>query len=154
MTIRTVLERGELALTWLDVVQPIPEELDEVADRYGLHPVAVKDCLDPEHLPKQEGFEAQDQPWLTATLFRDVLENAESYHFYADELLDDANTLLNVRLALASHWTGEVMRVLTVLSVFFLPLTLVVGLCGTNFRFMPELRERWGYPAVLGGMAW
>ena len=88
-----------------------------------------------------------------ATLFRDVQENAESYHFYADELLDDANTLLSVQLALASHRTSEVMRVLTVFSVFFLPLTFIVGVYGMNFDFMPELRERWGYPAVLGFMA-
>jgi magnesium transporter len=87
-----------------------------------------------------------------ATLFRDVQENAESYHFYADELLDDANTLLNVQLALASHRTGEVMRVLTVFSVFFLPLTFIVGVYGMNFRFMPELESPWGYPAVLGAM--
>ena len=87
-----------------------------------------------------------------AALLRDVQENAESYHFYADELLDDANTLLNVQLALASQRTSEVMRVLTVFSVFFLPLTFIVGVYGMNFEYMPELRERWGYPAVLLGM--
>jgi magnesium transporter len=83
-----------------------------------------------------------------AALLRDVQENAESYHFYADELLDDANTLLTVQLALASQRTSEVMRVLTVFSVFFLPLTFIVGVYGMNFRYMPELHERWGYPAV------
>ncbi len=87
-----------------------------------------------------------------ATLFRDVQENAESYHFYADELLDDANTLLNVQLALASHRTSEVMRVLTVFSVFFLPLTFIVGVYGMNFDYMPELRHHFGYPAVLAVM--
>jgi magnesium transporter len=91
-------------------------------------------------------------PGRAAALLRDVQENAESYHFYADELLDDANMLLNVQLALASHRTGEVMRVLTVFSVFFLPLTFIVGVYGMNFRFMPELQQWWGYPAVLGGM--
>jgi len=83
---------------------------------------------------------------------RDVQENVESYHFCADELLDDANTLLNVQLSLAAHRTGEVMRVLTVFSVFFLPLTFIVGIYGMNFNFMPELRQRWGYPAILGAM--
>lgn len=87
-----------------------------------------------------------------ATLFRDVQENIESSHFYADELLDDANTMLNVQLALASHRTGEVMRILTVFSVFFLPLTFLVGVYGMNFDFMPELRSPWGYPAVLAAM--
>ncbi|HEX6106381.1 MAG TPA: CorA family divalent cation transporter [Gemmatimonadales bacterium] len=87
------------------------------------------------------------------THFRDAHENAESYHFYADELLEDANTLLSVQLAIASHRTGEVMRILTLFSAFFLPLTFVVGVYGMNFDYMPELRQRWGYPAVLAGMA-
>jgi magnesium transporter len=85
----------------------------------------------------------------TVTHFRDAAENAESYHFYADELLEDANTLLNVQLALASHRSGEVMRVLTLFSAVFLPLTFVVGVYGMNFRYMPELEQRWGYPGVL-----
>jgi magnesium transporter len=88
----------------------------------------------------------------TAPLYRDVQDNAESSHFYADELLDDVNTLLNIQLALASHRTGEVMRVLTVFSVFFLPLTFIVGVYGMNFEYMPELHTRWGYPAVLAAM--
>jgi len=293
VTVRTLLERHDPDFVWIDVVQPTAAELTDIAERYGLHTVAVNDCLDPEHLPKYEAFDThtfiilracdesadmtgvtvqdltrkiaiffapqflitihrKDQPWLSAiherpaiaknpnrngflplllsqicnaaldtylapmehiesrldafetklfsggvvssiafrvelheihilkhqvtvykrllwrtsdvvqrivpgagkaaTLFRDVQENAESYHFYADELLDDANTLLNVQLALASHRTGEVMRVLTVFSVFFLPLTFIVGVYGMNFRFMPELHSPWGYPAVLGAM--
>lgn len=88
-----------------------------------------------------------------APFFRDVQENVESYHFYADELLDDTNTSLNIQLSLATHRTNEVMRVLTVFSVFFLPLTFIVGVYGMNFRFMPELEQRWGYPAVLVAMA-
>lgn len=85
----------------------------------------------------------------SVTHFRDAYENAESYHFYADEMLEDANTLLNVHLALASHRTGEVVRILTLFSAFFLPLTFIVGVYGMNFEVMPELRHPWGYPAVL-----
>jgi magnesium transporter len=66
--------------------------------------------------------------------------------------MDVANTLLHVQLALASQRTSEVMRVLTVFSVFFLPLTFIVGVYGMNFAHMPELRERWGYPAVILAM--
>jgi magnesium transporter len=67
-------------------------------------------------------------------------------------LLEDVNNLLSIQLALASHRTNEVVRVLTVFSVFFLPLTFIVGIYGMNFAHMPELRERWGYPAVMAAM--
>ena len=88
----------------------------------------------------------------TVPLFQDIRENAQSMHAYADELLEEVNSLLSIQLALASHRTNEVVRVLTVFSVFFLPLTFIVGIYGMNFDFMPELRQRWGYPAVMAGM--
>ena len=95
------------------------------------------------------------------SVFQDVKENAERDFFYADQLLEEVNNLLGIHVALSSHRTNEVMRVLTVFSAFFLPLTFIVGVYGMNFRFMPELERRWGYPAVLGlmlsvcvGIAW
>lgn len=88
----------------------------------------------------------------TAPLYQDLRENVESMHFFAEELLEDVNNLLSIQLALASHRTNEVVRVLTVFSVFFLPLTFLVGIYGMNFQFMPELHERWGYPAVMAAM--
>ena len=89
----------------------------------------------------------------TQPVYQDLRENAESYHFWADELLEEVNNLLGIHVAMASHRTNEVMRVLTVFSAFFLPLTFIVGVYGMNFDWMPELRERWGYPAALGLMA-
>jgi len=86
-------------------------------------------------------------------VFHDVKENAESYYYYADQLVEELNNLLGIHVALSSHRTNEVMRVLTVFSAFFLPLTFIVGVYGMNFDWMPELRHRLGYPAVLGLMA-
>lgn len=40
------------------------------------------------------------------------------------------------------------MRILAVVSVIFLPLTLLVGWYGMNFEFMPELHWLWAYPAI------
>jgi magnesium transporter len=88
----------------------------------------------------------------TAPLYQDIRENAESMHAYADELLEEVNSLLSIQLAVASHRTNEVVRVLTVFSVFFLPLTFIVGIYGMNFDVMPELHQRWGYPAVMAAM--
>ncbi|MGH7560075.1 MAG: magnesium transporter CorA family protein [Gemmatimonadales bacterium] len=89
----------------------------------------------------------------TQPVYQDLRETAEGYHFWADELLEEVNNLLAMYVTMASHRTNEVMRVLTVFSAFFLPLTFIVGVYGMNFDWMPELPQRWGYPAVLGLMA-
>jgi magnesium transporter len=80
--------------------------------------------------------------------FKDTLETGEKLQYYADQLYEDTNNLLNIHLSLASHRTNEVMKVLTILSVFFLPLTFIVGIYGMNFKYMPELESVWGYAAV------
>ena len=75
--------------------------------------------------------------------------HSDSLAMFADGLDDDLDSLVNVQLSLASHRTNEVVRALTVFSAFFLPITFIVGVYGMNFDFMPELRSRFGYPAVL-----
>lgn len=87
-----------------------------------------------------------------APLVQEARDNGDSMHFWADELLDSLTQLLNVQLSLASHRTNEVVRVLTVFSAFFLPLTFIVGIYGMNFEHMPELRHPLGYAAVWAVM--
>ncbi|HPR86879.1 MAG TPA: CorA family divalent cation transporter [bacterium] len=82
-------------------------------------------------------------------LIQDLIETADRLFFLADQLLENTNTLLNMHISLASQRTNEVMRVLTLFSVFFLPLTFIVGIYGMNFDFMPELRHPLGYPIIL-----
>ncbi len=271
---------------WLDIVSPLPEELQEIASRYQLHANALKDCLQPGHLPKYEligetsfvivrlytpdtpeeeadtiqeltnkvaifysekflitvhrkpltfiddikadivdtgrcrgafhllnrvvrgsllTYEApadilsrsleyyedriflkeKTQPVLKGLYFqkrkidlirrmllltRDVIENIDdpaennpntrdTRDLYVrlltmyDTLSDNTNQLFNIYFSLASHRTNEVIRVLTIFSVFFMPLTFIAGIYGMNFDLMPELRYRWGYPAAIGLMA-
>jgi magnesium transporter len=271
---------------WLDVIGPAPGELRAIAERYRIHPLAVQDSLEPDHLPKYERIgEAQfvivraydelcspqaasaqsltrkiaiflgpdylisvhrkDQPFLvrlreaysatpagadtsaarvrlfadivngavnsfetpldaaekelerfertlfhqrdpvpvmheiltarrrvglvkrmlahtvnafvkipnpgdaSSILLQDIRENLDAMFTWADELLEELDTLLNLQLGLASHRTNQTMRMLTVVSAFFLPLTFIVGVYGMNFHHMPELDEPWGYPAAL-----
>jgi magnesium transporter len=55
---------------------------------------------------------------------------------------------LDVYLSSVSNRLNQVMKVLTVMSSIFIPLTFIVGVYGMNFHVMPELEWRWGYPAV------
>jgi magnesium transporter len=270
--------------TWVDLVDPTAAEMAEVADRYGLHPAAVRDLLNQPHLPKYERLPGQqllilraydevakrgdtiqamtrrlvvlmldgaiitvhrrEQPFFAEAaqraaagkalrpeqlvlslctkavasfdeplreseesldliesalfhrklphqgirqvyglkrrcavikrtlgrittalgplkeqarddqgLLADVVEEADRLHTWADELLENATHLMNLEINLASQRTNEVMRVLTVFSAFFLPLTFIAGVYGMNFRRMPELEHRFGYPLVIGAMA-
>jgi magnesium transporter len=75
-----------------------------------------------------------------------VAEMAESYRELVSEL---TNTYLSV----LGNRTNEVMRVLTVVTTVFIPLTFIVGVYGMNFDVMPELRWKAGYFVVLGVMA-
>ena len=82
-------------------------------------------------------------------LVEDLRESADRQLFQADELSEDATSLLSLSLAVQSHRSNEVMRVLTLFSALFLPLTFIVGIYGMNFKHMPELDWGWGY-----GFAW
>lgn len=90
------------------------------------------------------GLYADDLPH-----WQDLKEQTERLHAVAEELLEEATGLIHLEVALSSQRTNEVMRVLTVFSAFFLPLTFIAGVYGMNFQHMPELRWPWGY-----GFAW
>jgi magnesium transporter len=45
------------------------------------------------------------------------------------------------------------MKILTIISTIFIPLTFIVGIYGMNFDNMPETRWKWGYFLILGVMA-
>jgi magnesium transporter len=75
-----------------------------------------------------------------------VIDTVETYRDVLSGMLDNNLSLLTTRL-------NEVMKVLTVISTIFIPLTFIVGIYGMNFRYMPELAWRWSYPLVMLGMA-
>jgi magnesium transporter len=69
-----------------------------------------------------------------------------------DQIHEDVSNLVNFYLSISAQKTNEVIKVLTIFSVFFMPLTFVVGIYGMNFDYMPELKMRYGYPLLLGIM--
>jgi magnesium transporter len=79
---------------------------------------------------------------------QDLIESLQSLMFFADELAEDASGLVNLELSMYSHRNNQVIRILTLFSVFFMPLTFIVGVYGMNFKVMPELEWRYGYAGV------
>jgi magnesium transporter len=80
----------------------------------------------------------------------DLRERITSLSFLAESLDGDLDTLLGVQLSLAANRTSDVMRLLTLFSAVFLPITFIVGVYGMNFRYMPEIESHYGYFAVWG----
>ncbi|MFY8181475.1 MAG: magnesium/cobalt transporter CorA [Flavobacterium sp.] len=75
----------------------------------------------------------------------ELLEQIE----YDSASLDSAS---NFYFSTQNHKLNEVMKTLTVVSVFFMPLTFIVGVYGMNFDNMPELHWEYGYFIILGFM--
>ena len=90
---------------------------------------------------------------LPETLVQDIRDLYVRLETMYDEVLEGSGNLLNIYISLSSQKTNEVVRVLTVFSVFFMPLTFIVGVYGMNFEFMPELQMKYGYPGVMTVMA-
>lgn len=61
--------------------------------------------------------------------------------------------MLDIYLSSVNNKLNEVMKILTIFAAIFIPLTLISGIYGMNFRFMPELEWLYGYPFTLGLMA-
>jgi magnesium transporter len=59
---------------------------------------------------------------------------------------------MEVHLSSASSRLNNIMKVLTIISTIFIPLTFIVGVYGMNFAHMPELAEPLAYPVVWGVM--
>ena len=92
--------------------------------------------------------------------FQEARDLMNKFLFYADDVGENLSGLLNLHVSLmsqqtndASYRTNEVVRLLTVFSIFFLPLNFIAGVYGMNFQNMPELKMEHGYYVTLGAMA-
>lgn len=83
------------------------------------------------------------------TALQDVKDSIISLILIYDEVAEDANNLMNTYLSVTATKNNDVMKLLTIFSAFFLPLTFLVGVYGMNFDFMPELKLEYGYLYVV-----
>ena len=80
---------------------------------------------------------------------QDVKDNLVKLILEYEEALENANNLMNTFLSVTAQKNNDVVKLLTIFSAFFLPLTFIAGIYGMNFDFMPELRWQFGYLYVI-----
>jgi len=96
---------------------------------------------------------------LNSNRFKDISEHRIYFEDIHDHLMklsdmieanrDLASDIRESYFSLSSEKMNGIMKTLTIISSFFLPLTFIVGLYGMNFHFMPELTWKYGYLFVL-----
>ncbi len=84
----------------------------------------------------------------TKKYFKDILDHTIQILDTVETYRDLNMSLKDVYLNAVSHEMNRIMKILTIISTFFIPLTFIVGVYGMNFDRMPELRWEYGYYMV------
>lgn len=84
----------------------------------------------------------------TQIFLRDVYDHVVQLMDTTETIRDILSGMLDIYLSTLSNRMNEVMKVLTIISTVFIPLTFIAGVYGMNFRFMPELEAPVAYPLV------
>ncbi len=103
-------------------------------------------------LSREEGTQFRPD---TRFFLRDVLDHTLQVIDTIESYRELLSSLLEIYLSSISNRMNEIMKVLTIIATLFIPVTFIAGIYGMNFRYMPELAWRWGYPlawAVMLGM--
>ncbi|MEH6587057.1 MAG: magnesium transporter CorA family protein [Halioglobus sp.] len=85
-------------------------------------------------------------------LRRDVYDRSERVYSLCQMYYEICGDLVEGHISLSSHKLNQTMKILTIISALFIPLTFVAGIYGMNFAFMPELGWRYAYFVVIAFM--
>ncbi|MDO9186167.1 MAG: magnesium/cobalt transporter CorA [Bacteroidia bacterium] len=125
----------------------------------------TKETLKQLHFMKREMIFLRKAVWPMRELINN-LERSETelikpstdiylrdLHDHSVRVIDTVETfrdllsgMMDIYLSSVSNRMNEVMKVLTIITTIFVPVTFIVGVYGMNFDFMPELHSKWGYP--------
>jgi magnesium transporter len=97
--------------------------------------------------------EFDEIPRELVPFYRDVYDHFARVTELVDSYRELVTSLLEAQFSMQSNRMNEIMKRLTIISTIMLPLSLVAGIYGMNFKHMPELEWLWGYPFALGLMA-
>lgn len=86
---------------------------------------------------------------MTLTYLRDIYDHTMRVSDGIESSREMLQGMFDTYLSWSNHRLNAVMKVLTIITTIFMPLTFIVGIYGMNFRFMPELEWQWSYPLLL-----
>jgi len=84
--------------------------------------------------------------------FRDIYDQLFRISEQSDGFRDMVSGVLDTYLSFTSNKMNQIMKTLTIMMTIMLPLTLITGVYGMNFKYMPELDSPYGYFIIIGFM--
>jgi len=84
--------------------------------------------------------------------FKELQDNINEANDLSESYREMLYDLLNIYHTTATTRLNDIMKLLTIISVIFIPLTFIVGIYGTNFEYFPEIKWHYGYFAMWGMM--
>jgi magnesium transporter len=148
------------------ILEKIGEEIEDIEEELIKNPIPK--TLQIIHNLKREMISLRKSVWplrevvgvlergesslikkTTGIYLRDVYDHTIQVIDTVETYRDMISGMLDIYLSSISNRMNEVMKILTIIATIFIPLTFIAGIYGMNFRFMPELGWRLGYPAIL-----
>lgn len=151
------------------VLEFMGEQLEQIEDRLLVAP--SPETLQDLHALKREMLFVRKATWplrealsglgrgespliaeSTRLYMRDVYDHTVQVIDTLEALRDTEAEMLDIYLSSMGNRMASVMKVLTIITTIFMPLSFIASVYGMNFRYMPGLDSRWGYPVVLAFM--
>ncbi len=147
------------------VLERLSEKIDDLEERLIAEP--RRELLHEIHALKRDMIDLRKSVWplrevvsgldrlesplikkSTGVFLRDVYDHAIQVIDTVESFREILTSMVETYLSSVSNRMNEVMKVLTIIATIFIPITFLVGVYGMNFKFMPEINWRWGYPFV------
>ncbi|WP_313758262.1 magnesium/cobalt transporter CorA [Tissierella sp.] len=144
------------------IIEDIGEKIDYIEDDLLLNP--KKEILQKIYLLKRELIYIRNSLWpmrnaisslskndydlidgKTIYYLRDVYDHVIQIIDIMETYRDICSGMLDTYLSSIGNKTNEVMKILTIFSTIFIPLTFIAGVYGMNFKYLPELNWKYGY---------
>lgn len=149
------------------VLENISDEIEDLENIVLINP--DRHHLQQIHILKREIIELRKSVWpvreiignlqreesnlikdTTQPYLRDLYDHILNVSDTIESMREMVGSLLETYLTNISNRMNEVMKVLTIISTIFIPLSFLAGVYGMNFEFIPELKWQWGYFTFWG----
>lgn len=148
---RALLDPRRQFKDWLSLLDSRIElrRLDHLCEEQHDAMQELRDYLIEAH----DGTDKSRTKDLLLVRVNDVMEHITRVLNHVRRLESSIESAVQIHFSAMAHRTSEIMRTLTVITALFMPLTLITGIFGMNFEYLPLLKDKGGFWMTIGGMA-